>query len=182
MALTRKYLKAMGIDDEKIDQIIESHSETVSALKEERDGYKVKAGKLDDVQKQLDDATASLADTKDDGYKKKYEDTQKAFDDFKNDITTKETRSAKESAVKAYFKTKGVSEKGMALAMRYVGNDVDTLELDGDNFKDTKTLDDALSGDLASLVETSSTKGADVATPPEGAKDTGATVTMPSFF
>ena len=33
-SLTRKMLKAMGIEDEKIDQIIEAHSETVDALKE----------------------------------------------------------------------------------------------------------------------------------------------------
>ena len=40
MSLTRKMLKAMGIEDEKIDQIIEAHTETVDALKEQRDGYK----------------------------------------------------------------------------------------------------------------------------------------------
>ena len=40
MALTRKMLKAMGIEDEKIDQIIEAHTETVDALKVERDQYK----------------------------------------------------------------------------------------------------------------------------------------------
>ena len=30
MALTRKMLKAMGIEDDKIDQIIEAHSETMA--------------------------------------------------------------------------------------------------------------------------------------------------------
>ena len=33
MALTRKMLKAMGIEDDKIDQIIEAHTETVDGLK-----------------------------------------------------------------------------------------------------------------------------------------------------
>ena len=49
MALTRKMLKAMGIEDEKIDQIIEAHSETVDALKEQRDQYKADAEKLPEV-------------------------------------------------------------------------------------------------------------------------------------
>ena len=40
MSLTRKMLKAMGIEDEKIDQIIEAYTETVDALKEQRDQYK----------------------------------------------------------------------------------------------------------------------------------------------
>jgi hypothetical protein len=35
MALTRKMLKAMGIEEEKIEQIIEAHAETVDGLKED---------------------------------------------------------------------------------------------------------------------------------------------------
>ena len=62
MALTRKMLKAMGIEDEKIDQIIEAHTETVDALKEERDTYKEDASKLTAVQKELETAKSQLAD------------------------------------------------------------------------------------------------------------------------
>ena len=60
MSLTRKMLKAMGIEDEKIDTIIEAHTETVDALKKERDGYKESADKLADVQKELDGLKADL--------------------------------------------------------------------------------------------------------------------------
>ena len=55
MSLTRKMLKAMGIEEEKIDQIIEAHSETVDSLKADRDSYKEDAEKLKDVQKELDE-------------------------------------------------------------------------------------------------------------------------------
>ena len=37
MALTRKFLKAMGIEDEKAEEIISAHVETVNGLKGERD-------------------------------------------------------------------------------------------------------------------------------------------------
>ena len=40
MGFSRKMLKAMNIEDEKIDQIIDAHSETVDALKADRDAYK----------------------------------------------------------------------------------------------------------------------------------------------
>ena len=40
-------LKAMGIEDEKIDQIIEEHAESVDALKAQRDELKEAAGKAD---------------------------------------------------------------------------------------------------------------------------------------
>ena len=106
MALTRKFLKALGIEDEKVDEIISAHTETVDALKAERDGYKADAEKLPGVQSQLDDATAQLNDTKDGGFKAKYEAEHKAFEDYKADIVAKEAHAAKESAVKAYFHDK----------------------------------------------------------------------------
>ena len=60
MALTRKMLKAMGIEDEKIDQIIEAHSETVDGLKGEleiaKSAAKGDADKVTALQKELEDA------------------------------------------------------------------------------------------------------------------------------
>ena len=35
MSLTRKLLRSMGIEDEKVDQIIEAHTEVTDALKKE---------------------------------------------------------------------------------------------------------------------------------------------------
>lgn len=165
MALTRKFLKALGIEDEKVDEIISAHTETVDALKAERDGYKADAEKLPGVQSQLDDANAALNDTKDGGFKAKYEAEHQAFEEYKADIAAKETHAAKESAVKAYFREKGIADKSMTLAMRYIGADVDALELADGKIKDTKSLDDAIAGDLSSLVVTTGTKGADTATP-----------------
>ena len=60
MALTRKMLKAMGIEEEKIEQIIEAHAETVDTLKEQRDTFKADADKLAEVQKELDEAKKNL--------------------------------------------------------------------------------------------------------------------------
>lgn len=183
MALTRKFLKALGIEDEKVDEIISAHTETVDALKAERDGYKADADKLPGVQSQLDDATAQLNDTKDGGFKAKYEAEHKAFEDYKADIVAKETHAAKESAVKAYFHDKGIADKSMTLAMRYIGDGIDALEIDDGKIKDTKSLDDAIAGDLASLVVTTGTKGADTDTPPDGGSyNSGSSDNFPQFF
>lgn len=51
VALTRKMLKAMGIEDEKIDQIIEEHVESANALTTQSDEFKEAAGKADDHKK-----------------------------------------------------------------------------------------------------------------------------------
>ena len=83
MALTRRSLTAMGIDAEKIDEIIALHAETVEALKEQRDGYKTEADKakeeLSGVQKDMDATKADLdelkkAEGKDAPYVQKYEE------------------------------------------------------------------------------------------------------------
>lgn len=102
MALTRKLLKGMGLTDEQVDTIIEAHTDTVDGLKADVTRYKADAEKLPGVQKQLDDLKAAG----DGGYKEKYEKEHSAFEAFKTDITAKESKAAKERAVRAYFESK----------------------------------------------------------------------------
>ena len=64
MALTRKFLSALGIEEAKIDEIISAHADTVNALKEQRDGYKADADKLPTVQRELDDLKAVMTRTR----------------------------------------------------------------------------------------------------------------------
>ena len=61
MAVTRKLLKALGIEDEKADQILEAHTETVNEIREERDRYKADAEQLPGVQKELAELKDSFA-------------------------------------------------------------------------------------------------------------------------
>jgi hypothetical protein len=164
MALTRKLLAALGIEDDKIDQIIEAHTETTDALKKQRDGFKVTADKVADLEKELETAKANAGDS--DGFKAKFEAEHKAFEDFKADLKAREAHDAKANAARAYLKEKGIGDKSLGLALKALGADIDALELDGDSIKDAKSLDDALAGDLAQLVTTTTTKGADTSTPP----------------
>ena len=46
MSLTRKMLKAMGIEEDKIEQIIEAHTDVTDSLKADRDKYKEDAENL----------------------------------------------------------------------------------------------------------------------------------------
>lgn len=170
MALTRKLLAAMGIEAEKVDEIIAAHVETVDALKKERDGYKAEAGKVADLEAKLVEAEAKGGD---DGYKAKYDKLNKDFETYKAEIEAGKAHDAKETAVRAYLKEKGIGDKHMALALRAIGADIDGLELDGETIKDAKSLDDALAGDLAPLVTVTDTKGASTATPPDGGGDGG---------
>lgn len=148
MALTRKMLKAMGIEEEKIDQIIDAHAETVDGLKADIEKYKGDAEKLPTIQRELDDLKAKG----DDGWKEKHDNVKKEFDSYKSGIEAKETKAAKEKAVRAYFEGKNIEGANLNLAMRSCGAEIEALELDGENIKDTTALDALISGDLAGLV------------------------------
>lgn len=164
MALTRKMLKAMGIEDEKIDQIIEAHTETVEGLKDQVSAYRADAEKLPGVQKELDDLKKEGGDG---GYKAKYEKEHKDFADYKAGIAAKESAAAKEKAARAYFAGKGIPAESMALVIRGAKAEIDALNLDGDKIKDATALDSLLAGDYKGLIGKETRQGTDTKTPPD---------------
>lgn len=164
MALTRKMLKAMGVEDEKIDQIIEAHSETVDGLKDKLRKAEEDAEDLKDVQKELDDLKKKTDGSKD--WEKKFNDERKAFEDFKKEIAGKETAAAKEKAVRAYFEGKGIKGDNLEIAIRGAKDEIAGLELDGEKIKDAKSLDDLVAGTYKGLVVKTQTGGAGTGTPP----------------
>ena len=174
MSLTRKMLKAMGIEEEKIDQIIEAHSETVDSLKADRDNYKEDAEKLKDVQKELDDLKAKG----DDGWKEKHDRLKDEFDKYKTDVQAKETKAAKEAAYRAILKDANLSEKGIEKAVKYA--DWDKIELGEDGkLKGANEHIKAAREEWAEYVTTTTTTGAKTSTPPAntgGAKLTKAEI------
>ena len=155
-------MKGMGLTDEQVDTIIEAHTDTVDGLKADVSRYKTDAEKLPGVQKELDDLKAAG----DDGYQEKYEKEHKDFEDFKADVTAKESKAVKEKAVRAYFESKNITGANLDLAMRGCGEEMAALEMDGEEIKDTKSLDALVDGTYKGLVSTTQTKGANPATPP----------------
>lgn len=168
MALTRKFLKAMGIEEEKIDQIIEAHTETVSGLKDSLDKAEAAAKDLPAIQEELDAVKADLEAVKKDGWKDKHDTLKKEFEDYKKVVTAKEAKSAKEAVVRAYYEGKGITGKALEVAMRGSGAEIEAVELEGGKIKDSKALDALVAGDFSGLVSTTTTKGAETATPPAG--------------
>ena len=163
MAFTRKMLKAMGIEDEKIDQIIDAHSETVDALKADRDTYKEDAAKLAAVQKELDELKAKG----DDGYKAKYEAEKAAHDALKADIAAKETKQAKTEAYRELLKGANIDEKRIATILRAEAPTIDKIELDADGkIKNAEQYTQSIKSDWADFIVTQSAKGTNTATPP----------------
>lgn len=175
MSLTRKMLKAMGIEDEKIDQIIEAHAETVDGLKADVEKYKAEAKDLPNVKKQLDETEKELEAAKKDGWKEKHDAVKKELDDYKAEQTRKEAHAEKEKAVRAYLESKNIKEGNLTIAMRGLKAEIDAAELEDGKIKDTKAFDDLIAGELAGLVTTTTTKPAP--NPANPIKNTGGAMT-----
>lgn len=169
MAFTRKFLSAMGIEADKVDEIINAHIEVVDGLKEERDNFKKDAEKLADVEKELTKAKEKLAKNGDGETvaKEDYDKLKKEYDDYKADIGSKETLRAKQSAYRELAKASGLSEKGVEKAVKYANfEDVD-LDKDG-KIKDAEKHTENVKSEWADFIETTTTKGAKTANPPAG--------------
>lgn len=93
-------------------------------------------------------------------YKEMYESEKTAYQSYKNDITAKETKAAKEKAVREYFKSKGINDDNMSIAMRGSRSEIDAMELDEKGkIKDTKAFDELIKGDYAKLISHTEVKG-----------------------
>ena len=154
-------LKAMGIEEDKIDQIIEAHAETVDGLKADVSKYKGDAEKLPDVQKELDELKAAG----DGGYKEKYEKEHEAFEDFKKAQKGKETKEAKEKAFRSLLKDVGVSEKRMDSIIKVTDFDGFSLGEDG-KIKDADKLTESVKAEWSDFIVQTQTTGVHTPTPP----------------
>jgi len=161
MALTRNYLKSMGLTDDQINSIIEAHTETVDGLKNEAAQYKADAEKLPEVQRQLKEAKDAAKNSGD------YDKLKKEFDDYKADIQNKETAAAKKAALTKVAKDAGLSEAGIAKAVKY--SDLSSFDLDENgDVKDGKALIKSLKEEWPEYIQTTGSKGANTANPPAG--------------
>lgn len=168
MAFTRKFLSALGIEADKVDQIIDAHTEVTDALKSERDKYKADAEKLPGVQAELDGLKSDAEKNGKDPWKVKYDALKEEYDNFKNEQTAKATASAKADAFRALLKECGVAEKRIDAILKVT--DLESIELEDGKIKNAADLRKNVKEEWADFITTQATKGADTSTPPPGGK------------
>ena len=169
MALTRKFLSAMNIEAEKVDEIISAHAETVEGLKEERDKFRADAEALKEAQKrvlELEKEVEGLKESTKDSYKVKYEALKEEFGDYKKSIETEKTRVSKTEAYKKLLKEIGISEKRIDSVVKV--SDIDGIELDADGkIKGVDDLKKSLVSEWEDFIVKTDTQGAKTANPPK---------------
>ena len=177
MALTRKFLEALGIEQAKIDEIISAHTEVTNALKADRDNYKEKAEKYDETKAELDKAKSELEKVNKDEYKTKYESLESEFNKYKTDIAEKEVKGKKEEAYKKMLKEIGVNEKSIDAIVKV--KDLSSLRLDDKgNIVDVDTLKESEKKDWEGFIIKSEEERQDPNTPPDHEHENVDTTTM----
>lgn len=170
MALTRKFLEALGIEQAKIDEIISAHTEVTDSLKADRDSYKEKAEKYDQTKTELDKAKSELDKVNKDEYKTKYESLEAEFNKYKTDIAEKEVKGKKEEAYKKMLKEIGVNEKSIDAILKV--KDLSTIKLDDKGeIVDVDTLKESEKKDWEGFIIESEVHGQNPSTPPDNDKE-----------
>lgn len=156
--LTRAFLKGMGITDEQISAIIEAHTESTEALKEQRDKYKADAEKLPGVQTELD--TLKKSD-----WQTKYEKEHKDFEAYKADQEAKVTAQAKVTAYSKLLTDLGINEKRINGIIKLT--DMAGIELDDKGtIKNADKVTEGIKTEWADFIPESKQGGAETKTPP----------------
>ena len=175
MALTRRFLKGMGLTEEQVDTIIEAHTEVTDGLKEQIKQYKADADKLGDVQKELDD----LKSAGDGGYKSKYESEKAAHDELKANIAREKAYASKESAYRELLKAAGVKDKFIDTIIRAEKSTIEGLKIEDGKIEGSDTLTEAAKKNWGDFIVAQQVVNTRVENPPAntgGAKMTKAEI------
>ena len=165
-ATIRNLAKESGVELPKVleDALVSEHLTARNAYAEEQ----VKA----ELAKQPTEKAGNVKDSEE------YKTLKKSFDDYKAEVTAKETKAAKEAAYRAILKDANLSEKGVEKAVKYAEWDKIELEADG-KIKGASDHIKAVKEEWAEYVTTTTTTGAKTSTPPAntgGAKLTKAEI------
>lgn len=181
MALTRKYLNALGIEQDKVDEIINAHSDTVNGLKGKIDELEeqIKSMKADAdaskaVQKELDELKKQVEAEAKEREGKDYDALLEEFNNYKAEQKKKETDAVKKNAFTELLKDMKVSEKGMEMIFKWQG--VDAVELDeSGKISNAKDLRKSVKEEWGDYMEIERNEGADENNPPGGNGGKGGT-------
>lgn len=161
MALTRSMLKAMGIEDEKSDQIIEAHTETVDALKKQRDEALEKAEKVPDLERQIGELKAAQPT---DDWEGKYSELLKEFEGYKTQMANEQAEREKAQLYRAMLREAGIDEKRIDPIMKVT--DLAKISVSDGAISDAEAVMQAITDEWGGFIAQTSVQGASVEEPP----------------
>ncbi len=167
MALSRKMLEDMGLEDTQISKIINAHSETVDGLKSEIKTHEAKISELENSNKDLEDKVTKANE--------KFDKEHSDFEEFKKSQADKDVTAKKQKAYKELLKEAGISEKAHDSICKVT--DLKDYELDDEGkFKDADKLKKSIGDEWAGFKVKTETKGAETPNPSGNASGSKKTI------
>lgn len=163
MALTRKFLKALGVSEEAIEEIITAHTDVTDELKAQLKTAQETRKQLEEVTKERDTLKAKADDTKS---AEKIAELEKQVAAYQK----AETDGKKKTVLTELLESSGIDKRGFSKVI--AATDFDNIELDKDGkIKDGDKLSEKLKTEWADLLVTENTDTAKPATPPKTDKE-----------
>lgn len=165
MALTRAFLRSLGLEDNQVTAVIEAHTETVEGIRNDASKAQEKLNnKVDALNKEL--ADAKDGDSK---WEDKYNELSKEYDSYKAEQNAKADKEAKKSAYKALLKEAGIADKRLDTVLKVTSLDEITLNKDG-SIRDAEKLSESIKTEWSDFIVQTQQQGANVDNPPAGGK------------
>lgn len=168
-------LKAMGIDDEKIDQIIEEHVESIDGLKAERDRYRAGADEAEGLRKQLEEAKAA-GDGAGEAERKLKELTDE-FEAYRAKVDGEAAEREKRGLYRKLLEEAGIDPKRIDSVLKV--SDLSKVSVKDGAIEGAEGIAEGIKSEWADFIATTSTRGANVPNPPKGG---GSTAITPDAF
>lgn len=166
MALKREFLKAMGLDDEKISAIINAHAETVDGLKTKINDLETAIEPMKDVAKERDNLKEQLAKAGDS------DKVRAEFEAFRQQVENEKQEAKVTEEVRAICKEAGIARDSF---LRAVGREFDRSKIqrgeDG-TISNREALVEYVKKDFADFGSTTTDQGAPPVAPPSGGNKT----------
>ena len=162
MALSRSMLKGMGLTEEQVSAIIEAHSDTMEALKNQRNEYKEKAEKYDSTKAELDNLKEQAAGGNE--WEAKYNSEHEAFENYKAEQATAKVKADKVSAYKQLLKDAGVSENRIDSIMKITS--VEEFEIKDGKLTNEEDIKNNILEEWKDFIVKESAAGAKTENPP----------------
>ena len=163
MALTRSTLKAMGLEEDKIDSLISMHAETVDALKQQRDQAQAEADRVPDLEKKIRDLEASKP-TED--WESKYASLKEEYDGYREQVDRERSDKEKSDLYRALLIEQGVDPKRIDSIMRIT--DLGSVTVKDGQLDGRDGLAERIAEEWGDFVVKEITRGASVDDPPNG--------------
>lgn len=151
--------------DEMENRLIALHLSVVDPLKDELADAKANADKVADLQKELEKAQKDLQDAGD--WKAKFEKEHSDFDEYKKQIDAGKAVDTIKGLYRTLLKEAKVDDKRIDSILKVT--DFSGMKVDKDGkLEGADKLTESIKKDWSDFINVTSTKGADVETPPEG--------------